>query len=125
MPQDPNDDVAKVLIIGEVPSRTMLQDVVRKLGLAIILEAATQQPAVTARRCGRVGFQNLLVVIVLDAPLGDGVSCRFGNAYGVILASPGSSWRSASALLSASQSHTTTKCVFVFILARSRPYASS
>ena len=54
--QDPTDDVVKVLVIGEILKRPFSQDVVRKLGLAITLEPATQQLVVTARCFGRVGF---------------------------------------------------------------------
>ena len=54
--QDPTDDVVKVLVIGEILRRPFSQDVVRKLGLAITLEPATQQLVVTARCFGRVGF---------------------------------------------------------------------
>ena len=53
------------------------------------------------------------------------LSARLVNANGVTLAALGSSLHKVSVCSPASQSHMITKCVFVFILPSSRPYASS
>ena len=63
----------KGLEVGEVLGFTIFQDVVCKLTLAVLGEVAAQQRAVIVHLDYREGFQNFLVVVVLDSVFGDRV----------------------------------------------------